>query len=126
MAVVAGIPAVAGDMAKLADDDDGVDDSDVVEMAELTNAGIAQCLAAFIDKLGTPWQCVGISAYILLSLAYRIQVSLWFEAEEQNVLHMGHHSYWSTDVTNAYFHQHAPYHGISCQMTKEEGVRFAR
>ena len=59
------IPAVVGDSAKpdVGDDSDG--DSVVVEVPELTSPAIATALAAFIKKLGTAGQWVGISAFIL-------------------------------------------------------------
>ena len=118
VAVFADIPAVAGDTAKPDVDDDGDGDSDVAVVAELTNPTIAEDLAAFLAKLGSTGQWIGISAFILFTLAFRVQVHIWLDTQEYNVLHMGHHSYWDPSLTDAYIPQHAPYHAIARQIRK--------
>ena len=108
-------PAVAGDTAKPDVDDDGDGDSDVALVAELTNPTIATDLAAFIAKLGTAGQWIGISAFILFILAFGIQVNISANTEEYNPLHM-HHRYWDTDLTNAYIPRTPKYLAIACQI----------
>ena len=116
VAVFADAPAVAGDTAKPDVDDDGDGDSDGAVLAVLTNPTIAGDLVAFLDELGTTGQWIGVSAFILFSLAFRVQVHIWFGTKRSNVLHMDEHCYWDVMITDEYIPKHAPYDVIACEI----------
>jgi len=114
VAAFADIPAVAGKRAEPDVDDTGDSDNDVVVGEVLLNPEIAAELARFLVKLGTPGEWIGISAFTLFTLAFGVQVPVWFADQEHNVLHIANHTYWATSLTNAYFPNRSPYHAISC------------
>ena len=112
-------PAGAAETAKQHTHDDGDDDGDVATLGELANPAIAMELNTFIEKLSSPGQWVGISAFTLFALAFRRPVQIWIGAEKHNVFHYGGHTYWEPTLTDTYIPQHAQYHAIACEIQKK-------
>ena len=84
-----GIPAVAGDSANTHVDDPTGGGSDVVEMPTLKDPVIASQLATFMEDLGKKGSYVGVSAFVLFSLAFGYKVNCLFDGEECDIFQYG-------------------------------------
>ena len=113
------VHAVVGASAMPDGDGDGDGDSGVVVVPEITKTTIASGFATFLNTLGTAGEWVGISAFLLLTLAFGVQVNVWFTGEEHYVLHMGAHRYLSRKLTKTYITRAAQYHAIGCEIRKK-------
>ena len=103
-------------------DDSASEDSDEDELAwepkELTDPVIAEEMNTFLGKLQCCGEWIGLSAFVIFSLAFRIQVRAWLNTELHDVLHMKH-SYWSTGLTDIYIQKVAAYNAIRCRISGE-------
>ena len=91
-------------------------------VTELTNTVVAEEMSTFLAKLKRCGEWVGLSAFVIFSLAFRIQVRVWFDTQLHNVLHIKH-TYWSTDLTDYYLPSHAYYNAIGCRINGKDGKR---
>ena len=69
-------PAVAGDKAEEDKNDDGDGDCVMMGVSQVTPPHIVSQLMDFLNKLKRPGQYIGISAFILFTIAFGIQVNV--------------------------------------------------
>ena len=82
----------------------------------LTNPGVAADMATFLDSMQNTGKYIGIGAFVLFALRYRLRVHAWFQNECRDLVN--EFAPWAND-----FITHRPiYDGISCETSQEEGL----
>ena len=94
-------PAVVGDKAEQDKDDDGDGEGAGIAVSHLSHPHIASKLLTFLNELKRPGQHLGISAFILFTIAFGIQVNVSLKTERENNLCLCH-KYWDTDLASLY------------------------
>ena len=110
--LASGIPAVAGDLANT-DVDDPMD-----EMPTLKDPEIARELATFLEGLRRKGSYVGVSAFVLFSLAFGYRVKSFFDGEEHDIFQWGEHAYWDRELTDAHIPRTGDYSAIATSIVE--------
>ena len=82
----------------------------------LTNPVVATNMAKFLDSMQTTATYIGIGAFVLFALRYRLRVHVWFQGECRDLVN--EFAPWAND-----FITHRPvYEAIGCLISAEEGL----
>ena len=95
---------------------DSSDDEPMFADTGLTNVEVAADMATFLHSMQTDGHYIGIGAFVLFSLTYRVRVHAWFQGECRDLVN--EYAPWAND-----FITHRPlYDGISCTISQAEGL----
>ena len=74
---------------------DKSDDEDILLVAELASPAVAEQMNTFLLLLQTDSKYVGISAFMIFALRYRLRVHAWFDLECRDLV--AHFAPWATE-----------------------------
>ena len=92
-------------------------DDDVATLdAGLYNPAVAENMAPFLEPMGKDAEYVGIAAFVVFALRYRLRVRAWFHDKQMDLVN--EYAPWANEfITTDTF-----YAAISCNTSEKEGL----